>query len=225
MVRRELAFYLGCLNLQNRMTERGMPLVFPKALPAGSRVHEFKNLYDICLALTMRGTVVGNDGDMNGKNLVIVTGANQGGKSTFLRSIGVAQLMMQCGMFVPAETFSANICSGLFTHFKREEDTTMESGKFEEEMKRMNAVADEIGANALVLFNELFSATNEKEGSEIGRQIVEALLENAVKVVFVTHFYDFAGGFFDKRTDDALFLRAERKPDGTRTRRVVPANR
>jgi Fibronectin type III-like domain/MutS domain V len=51
---------------------------------------------------------------------VIITGANQGGKSTFLRSIGLAQVMMQSGMFVPAESFSSNVCEGLFTHYKRD---------------------------------------------------------------------------------------------------------
>ena len=98
----------------------------------------------------------------------------------------------------------------------------MESGKFDEELKRMDAIADEIGPNALVLFNESFSATNEKEGSEIARQIVDALLEKKVKIVFVTHFHDFAGSLFDRHMENALFLRAERKPDGTRTLRVIP---
>ncbi len=64
-----------------------------------------------------------------------VTGANQGGKSTFLRSIGLSQLMMQCGMFVPAKYLCSNICESIFTHYKREEDTTMSSGKLDEELK------------------------------------------------------------------------------------------
>ena len=104
MLRRELAFYLGCLNLKARMDEKGMPVCFPEAKPADTRAHTFRRLYDICLALTIDGRVVANDGDMDGKDIVVVTGANQGGKSTFLRSIGLAQLMMQCGMFVPAES-------------------------------------------------------------------------------------------------------------------------
>ena len=70
---------------------------------------------------------------------MVITGANQGGKSIFLRSIGVAQLMMQCGMFVPAEVFCASVCDGVSTHFKkREEDPTMTKGKLEEELSRMS---------------------------------------------------------------------------------------
>jgi len=71
-------------------------------------------LYDICLALTVKRKVVSNDVNADKKDLVIITGANQGGKSTFLRSIGLSQMMMQCGMFTPAETFTANVCDGPF---------------------------------------------------------------------------------------------------------------
>ncbi len=65
--------------------------------------------------------------------LLIITGANQGGKSTFLCAVGLAQVMMQCGMFVAAESFSANVCDGIYTHYKREEDASMRSGKLDEE--------------------------------------------------------------------------------------------
>jgi len=57
--------------------------------------------------------------------------------------------------------------------------------------------------------NESFAATNEREGSEIARQIVRALVEKRIRVFFVTHFYDFAQSFYDKHMENALFLRAE----------------
>jgi len=77
----------------------------------------------------------------------VITGANQGGKSTFLRSI--------------------------------EEDTTMKSGKLDEELSRMSDIIDHITSYSMVLVNESFAATNEREGSEIARQIITALLEKA----------------------------------------------
>lgn len=221
MLRRELAFYLGCLNLKAEMERKNLAICFPEPTPPNPPFHNFAKLYDICLALTKSGTVVGNDLDMAEKDLIIITGANQGGKSTFLRSIGIAQLMMQSGMFVPAEAFTANMSAGIFSHFKREEDATMESGKFDEELSRMSEIAEDIGPNAMILFNESFSATNEKEGSEIARQIVAALLEKKIKILFVTHFYDLAEGFFKKGLENALFLRAERKEDGRRTYRLI----
>jgi DNA mismatch repair ATPase MutS len=164
---------------------------------------------------------VGNAADADGKSLTIVTGANQGGKSSFLRSIGLAQMMMQCGMFVGAESFQAELCPALFTQYKREEDATMKSGKLDEELARMSAIADHITPNSMLLLNESFAATNEREGSEIATQIVRALLEKRVKILFVTHLYDFARGFYDNNDEAAFFLRAERKDDGTRTFKLL----
>ena len=221
MLQTELAFYIGCLNLHNRLTGKTEPLCFPVPASTGSRRHRFSGLYDLCLSLQMKDRVVGNSLNADGKNLVIITGANQGGKSTFLRSIGLAQLMMQCGMFVGAEAFEAEICPALFTHYKREEDPTMKSGKFDEELARMSEIADKVTPNSMLLFNESFAATNDREGSEIARQIVSALVEKRIKVFYVTHLYEFARGFCEMKRDDALFLRAERKPDGTRTFKVI----
>lgn len=217
MLRIELAFYIGCLNLSEKLGQMGAPLAFPTPTTAAERRHTFQGLYDVCLALTLKQKVVGNDEAADHKDLIMITGANQGGKSTFLRSIGLAQLMMQSGMFVPAESFCANICDGLFSHYKREEDVTMESGKLDEELGRMSDIVDHIRPNSLILFNESFAATNEREGSEIARQIVSALLEKGIKVFFVTHLYELAHGFYAQNRDNALFLRAERQADGSRT--------
>jgi len=221
-LRLELAFYIGCLNLSEQLAGLGEPIAFPLPVASHERKHSFAGLYDVCLALTMKQKVVGNMVDADGKDLVIITGANQGGKSTFLRSIGLAQLMMQCGMFVAADSFSANVCGGLFTHYKREEDTSMKSGKLDEELGRMSIIVANIASDCLVLFNESFAATNEREGSEIARQIVNALLEKQIKIFFVTHQYEFAHSYFDQKMKKAIFLRAERQLDGARTYKLIP---
>ncbi|GAB4407119.1 MAG: DNA mismatch repair protein MutS [Thermodesulfovibrionales bacterium] len=220
MLRTELAFYVGCLNLYEKLPDSA-PISFPVPAPPDKRLHSFKGLYDISLTLTMERKVVSNDIDVACKELVIITGANQGGKSTFLRSIGLAQLMMQCGMFVPAKSFSANICEGIFTHYKREEDIAMKSGKLDEELMRMSDIVDHITSNSLLLFNESFAATNEREGSEIARQIVTALLEKRIKVFFVTHLYEFAQSVYDRRMENIIFLQAERQADGRRTFKLI----
>jgi DNA mismatch repair ATPase MutS len=173
------------------------------------------------LALSLKQKIVGNRLDADNKDLVLITGANQGGKSTFLRSVGLAQLMMQCGMFVPAESFCSNVCERVFTHYKREEDVTMKSGKFAEELSRMSVIVDNLTPNCMMLFSESFAATNDREGSEIARQIVCALLEKRIKIFFVTHLYEFAHGFYDKTMKNAICLRAERQPDGGRTFKVI----
>jgi DNA mismatch repair ATPase MutS len=98
MLRTELAFYVGCLNIHRRLAEIGEPLSFPWPVAPEERRHVCKGLYDVCLAFTMKQHIVSNTVNADRKDLVIITGANQGGKSTFLRSIGLAQLMMQSGL-------------------------------------------------------------------------------------------------------------------------------
>ena len=216
-LRDELAFYVGCINLHERLSEKHEPLCFPVPQAVDARIYRVCDLYDPSLALSIPGRVVGNEAYATGKTTIVITGANQGGKSTFLRSIGTAQLMMACGMFVPAETFNASLCNGLFTHYKREEDAEMESGKFDEELRRMSELAGHLSQGALLLFNESFAATNDREGSEIARQIVEALVDSGVRVAFVTHLYEFAHRLWTERPEQTLFLRADRRDDGQRT--------
>jgi len=217
MLRLELAFYLGCLNLRRRLDAKREPVCFPEPARESELVLSGRGVYDVCLTLHLRERVVGNDLDADDKSLVMLTGANQGGKSTLLRSLGVAQLMMQSGMFVGGESFRAGICAGVFTHYKREEDASMEGGKLDEELSRMSDIVDQIQPHSVLLCNESFASTNEREGSEIARQVVRALLAKQVKVLFVTHMYELAHGFHAQRLDTALFLRAEREPDGQRT--------
>jgi len=126
-------------------------------------------------------------------------------------------------MFVTAQHLRASVCAGVCTHFIREEDATMTSGRLDEELSRMSVIADQIGPRCLVLFNESFAATNEREGSEIGRQVVRALLEAGIRVYFVTHQFDLADSFHRESADTTLFLRAPRQPDGQRTFRLVAA--
>ena len=152
----------------------------------------------------------------------MVTGANQGGKAVkLLRSVGLAQLLMQCGMFVPAESFCSSVYDGLFTHYKREEDTSMKSGKLDEELSRMSDIVDHMTTHPMILFNESFAATNEREGSEIAQQIISALLDKRVKIVCVTHLYELAHGIYLGNKGNVLFLRAERQDDGVRTFKLV----
>ncbi len=124
-------------------------------------------------------------------------------------------------MFVPAQSFRAGLCDGVFTHYKREEDATMESGKLDEELSRMSGIVGQIRPNCILLCNESFASTNEREGSEIARQIIRSLVETGVKVVFVTHLFDLAQRLYNEKSDAALFLRAERHGDGRRTFKLV----
>jgi len=221
MLQAELGFYVGCLNLADRLAAKGVPTCVPEPAPLAPAAFACTDLRDACLELQSPGVVVGNDVQANGRPLVIITGANSGGKSTFLRSVGVAQLMMQCGLFVTAQSYRSSMSRRVFTHFIREEDAGMTSGRLDEELRRMSAIADQIGPHCLMLFNETFAGTNEREGSEIGRQVVRALLDAEVRVFFVSHRFDFADSFRRQHADSTVFLRAERQPDGRRDYKLV----
>ncbi len=221
LLRSEMGFYIGCLNLRDQLARKGEPTCVPDPLPSGNAVLSGRGLYDIGLSLRIDERVVGNDLNADDKALVVVTGANGGGKSTFLRAIGLAQLMLQSGMFVAAESFRADLRQGVFTHFKREEEASLQSGKLDEELSRMSSIVDMISPMSLVLLNESFASTNEREGSEIARQIMRAMLEAGIKVCAVTHMFDLAQGFYLQEMATALFLRAERTADGRRTYRLV----
>jgi DNA mismatch repair ATPase MutS len=221
MLRTELAFYVGCLNLEERLAGIGGPHGFPVPAAAEERALSFAGLYDISLCLATGRRPIGNTIEADAKRLIVISGANQGGKSTFLRSVGLAQLMMQAGMFVAADSFRASPNSGVFTHFNREEDAAMESGKLDEELGRMSGIADRMTPGSLILFNESFASTNEREGSEIAAQIVNALLDSDIRVLFVTHMFEFTRRFYEAKRADALFLQAERQDDGSRTFKLV----
>jgi len=117
--------------------------------------------------------------------------------------------------------FYSPVDNGIFTHYKRKEDATMKSGKLDEELSRMSDIVDQMTSNSLLLMNESFAATNERESAEIARQIMKAFMEKHIKVFFVTHGYEFAHGFYEMNMGNSLFLRAERQPDGSRSYKII----
>jgi hypothetical protein len=221
-LRFELGFYLACLNLRELLVERGQAVCFPEPTAPGTPGLTARGLYDPSLSIAGVARVVGSDLDLEGKDLIVITGANGGGKSTFLRGLGLAQLMMQSGMFVAAGSFGSEARGAVFTHYRREEDATMTRGKLEEELARARDVVALVRPGDMVLFNESFASTNEREGSEIARQILRALVDGGVKVACVTHLYDLAHSLWAEERPGSAFLRAERLPDGNRTFRIVP---
>lgn len=220
LLRAELGFYVACLNLHRALSALDVAVCLPGFEATGSLRLQAQGLCDPTLALTLQRAPVGNTLAADGKTLVAVTGANQGGKSTFLRSVGLAQLMLHAGLFVAAERYAGELASGLFTHYKREEDAELQGGKLDEELARMREIADLIRPGALWLSNESFASTNEREGSELLLQVVEALRQRGIKVALVTHLYDAARRLPRAQPEQVLMLRAERRDDGSRSFRL-----
>ena len=214
------AFLQGCVQLAERMESIGLSFAFPTVSKNAGGI-QFFGLYEPSMAILMRMQPVCNALSADGCKLLVITGANQGGKSTYLRSLGVAQIMMQCGIFVSAAQFESSLYRNIFTHFTRREDQSMNSGRLDEELHRMDAIVRQVTRDSLVLLNESFATTTEKEGSVIAMELVSALYENGVSIGMVTHLLAFARELYGKREEPMVFLSAERKKDGTRTYRMV----
>ena len=186
----QAAFYRGAVNLKHYMERFDVHRCFPGVCEQENL--RFADLKELVMAIEQRTKPIGNTCLIDDKLLLIVTGANQGGKSTFLRSVGIAQIMMQCGLPVAAESFESGIFPSFFTHFTRREDSEMNSGRLNEELKRMSQIVDRLEGDSMVLLNESFASTTEKEGSVIAYDITRALVEAGVKVLTVTHLLSFA---------------------------------
>lgn len=221
VLRRELGFYLGCLNLADTLRGLGQDVCVPTLGEAGSTRHTAQGLYDASLALDNRTTAVPSDVDTRDAAVVLITGANRGGKSTFLRAVGIAALLARCGCYAPAGGYTVPLHPSIVTHFRREEDAELASGKFDEELTRMATLVDDLRPGSLLLSNESFSSTNEREGSQIAADVLRGLADAGVRIVMVTHMFELAERLH-AATAPVTFLRAERRDDGERTFRILP---
>jgi hypothetical protein len=225
-LRTELAFYVGILTLVDRLGPAGVPWCVPDVVPAapgGAPVRlRVDDLRDVALALAGVADVVGTTVDARDARLVLVTGANRGGKSTFLRALGQAQLMAQAGGPVAAGQAELPRATHVVSHFRRGEDEGLHSGKLTEELARMSALVDHLAPGDLVLANESFASTDEREGAEIARQVLEPLLDAGVRVVLVTHLTDLALGWADAPPAPTVYLRADPPSTAERPFRLRP---
>ena len=218
-LKEETSFYIAANNLYETIKNKGYWICLPE-INNDFPQRNVESLYDLSLMLVTNNKIVPNDLYQKGELITFIVGANQGGKTTFLRSLGIAQIMFQSGLFVPAKSFSSHICSDIFTHFKKEEDINLESGKLDDELKRMDTIAKRIKPRALILQNESFASTNEQEGSEIATHILKAFKENNIEVFYVTHMYTLAKAFLKKQGVNYLVVEVDN--EGKRTFKVKP---
>jgi len=223
LLRAEVAFYLGCANLRAALVGTDVAVTFPEPAGFGERVLTARGIVDPCLALAVAGPVVGNDIDADGFGLVVVTGANGGGKSTLLRAVGLAQVMLQAGMFVSATELRAGLRSNVLSHFGREEESKPDGGRLDAELRRLSALVDGATPASLILLNESMSTTNERDGAGIAHEVVTGLADAGATVWFVTHLYELARRLHAEAAPGVLFLRAERGSGADRPFRVVEA--
>ena len=140
----------------------------------------------------MNRSPIANDIETTEMAISIITGANAGGKTTFLRSIGISQWFAQLGLPVPAQRYRTQVFSGIMTHFPKQEDKHMRFGKLADEMVRIRNDIAIIKNGGLVLLNESFATTTTREGVEIATDVISVLAETGSTVFYVTHFYELA---------------------------------
>lgn len=218
----EISFYMGVVQFLKRMEELYITMKMPEPKPMGSKDTSFEQLFELSMAIYSQKKPVGNSVTLENNRMTLITGANQGGKSTFLRSYGISQVLMQCGMPVPASRFSAPIYAQVFTHFTRSEDEQLSNGRLSEELQRMSNMVNKTVPNSLFLLNESFASTTEKEGSKIAEGIINAFYEKNITTMMVTHLYMLAKKKYDEAREGSHFLVAERTESGTRTFKMLP---
>lgn len=205
-MKRQVIFLNACAGFYRRCKERGMYFCLP-----GIEVRQAEKLYELSLALQTLTLPVTNTVAVSDYKALVVTGANQGGKSTFLRSLGIAQVMCQAGMYVPAHAYPLHAYHDIFPHFTRREDSTMNMGKFEEELHRMEDILVKSKKNTLFLLNESFATTTEVTAFQIAMDLLHAGTEMGRIIWMVTHITTFAKALYEEDNKEVLFLSAGRK--------------
>lgn len=129
--------------------------------------------------------------DDNGR-FFILTGANNGGKTTFLRGAGLCFLMAQTGFYVPAAACVISPCDFIFTHFPKEEETGINASRFTTEIKDLKVISDLVSENSLLLMNESIQSTTPKECAEIAGEITRIFCIIGVRGIYATHITELA---------------------------------
>lgn len=198
----QLAFYIGAAKLVERIRAAGLPICRPEVLPVDDRVCAVKDAYNINLVLrlldrqpgaTLYDQVVSNDVDFGpAGRIFILTGPNQGGKTTFTQSAGLLQVLCQAGLYVPGSSARISPVDAIFTHFPVEERPSLEAGRLGEEVKRLSDIFTRATRHSLVLLNESLSSTSPGEGLYLARDVVRAFKLLGARVVFATHLHELA---------------------------------
>ena len=211
----EIAFYLGAAALIRRLQEHGLPVCRPQVLAMHERVSRLEGMYNLLLALRRMnesegkklGTpIVFNDADFGPQGRIfILTGPNQGGKTVYTQAVGMAHLLFQAGLHVPAQQASLSPLDGIYTHFSTEEEFNSRQGRLGEEAQRLNEIFKSLTRHGLVLLNESLSSTSPRESFYLSLDIVRALRLYEARAIFATHLHELA--------DDLQTLNAEDSSD------------
>ena len=128
----------------------------------------------------------------NGADFYILTGANNGGKTTFVRAVGICFAMAQAGLYVPAESCTLRPADYIYTHFPKEEQTGINASRFTTEIKQFKTISETVTKNSLLFMNESIQSTTPTECVEIAYEMVKIFTGIGVRGIFATHLPELA---------------------------------
>lgn len=213
---KEVQFYLGWIESLKYMVEDKLPFCYPKIIK--NKQIEIDNLFDIALAENKLSKTVLNSVKLKNKeHILVITGPNQGGKTTFSRAIGQIHYLATLGLSVPGTRAEVPLIDGVLTHFEKEETIETLNGKLMDELERLQVLRKQATSNSLLIINEIFASTTSDDAKELGGLMMKWLSELGVFAIVVT-FLDELATF----GDEVLSLMTTVDENHNRIYKIIP---
>lgn len=197
---REIGFFIAYLAFVKPIKEAGLPFCHPD-VSASNKATQVSGSFDLALAtklLREKRSVVCNDFFVNDpERLIVVSGPNQGGKTTFARMFGQLHFLAGLGCPVPGKHARLFLPDQIFTHFEHEEDITNLRGKLEDELIRLHRTCEAMTSNSVIILNEVFNSTSLDDQVLLSTKVLQRILAIDALGVCVT-FIDALSTLSDK---------------------------